>query len=168
MSWLTTKKQFASGFTASTVRNAASHSITMQPRHYSRRFYEAVKSPWPTFADDVDTAIAVIHVSHRITRTLSGPLHAELIYSKEHQKADGSIEHHMRQALAALSPTDIKKGTIVDAAIRQIVEDTIAALGVSDPKNAFADPANHPVMTTKDGTREIPTHKVRINSWEKP
>lgn len=137
----------------------------------SRRFYEAVKEPWPRFTDDVQKTIDAINVSHRITRTLAGPLHAESIYGKQHPRKDGTSEHRIRKPISKLSATEIKKDKIVDPAIRKIVLAKLNELGESNPAKAFAEPSNHPVMTNKDGKPVVPTvpiHKVRVIADKKP
>jgi CRISPR-associated endonuclease Csn1 len=137
-----------------------------QAKH-SHRFYEAVRDPWPRFIDDVAGAVEAINVSHRATRTLAGPLHAESIYSKQHTNADGSTEHRIRKAVTKLSATELKKDKIVDPAVRKAVLDKLQELGESNPAKAFAEESNHPTLRTKDG-RQIPIHKVRVVADKKP
>jgi len=134
----------------------------------SRRFYEAVQDPWVGFQNEVQSAVDDIRVSHRPTRTLSGALHAESIYSKGHKLSSGKSEHRIRKSISKLTATDLQKEKIVDPKIRQIIKAKLQELGESNASKAFADPANHPYITTNDGARRIPIHKVRIIADKKP
>lgn len=143
------------------------NAAELSQRKRSKRFYEAVQDPWPRFIDDVQQSIDEIIVSHRPTRTLAGPLHAESIYSKAHTDQHGNVSHRIRKHITKLSATELKKGKIVDPKIRQLVADKLKELAETNPAKAFAEEKNHPNITTKDG-RKIPIHKVRVEADKKP
>ena len=117
---------------------------------------QAIEFPWNNFTDTVRDAIAEINVSHRATRTLAGPLHAESIYSKPIETANG-IEYRIRKELHKLTEKEIAGEQIIDHTIRAIVQAKYKELGGKKPNMVFADPDNHP--TTASG---VPIHKVRI------
>ena len=127
----------------------------------SRRFYESVKEPWAGFLGDVTESINAVVVSHRPTRTLPGNLHAESLYSKPHTDENGKVHHRIRKSIAKLSAADLKNERIVNPTIHQLIIEKLDELGESKPEKAFADEANHPHLTARDG-RKIPIHKVRI------
>ncbi len=101
--------------------------------------------PWPTFLADVRQSIQNIIVSHRPTRTIAGPLHAETNYSKPHVKygqtnaAAGTsrksskpkppaVEYRVRKSLDKLTEKDITGESIIDPAVRAAVQAKYAEL----------------------------------------
>lgn len=95
--------------------------------------------PWKTFLSDVRQSIEQIVVSHRPTRTIAGPLHAETNYSKPFAKAafrDAGattkpktsvtkppvVEYRVRKSLDKLTEKDILGGAIVDPNVRAAVQ----------------------------------------------
>jgi CRISPR-associated endonuclease Csn1 len=139
-----------------------------------RRLFAPIQLPWPDFLDDVRRVVlgdpanplSGILVSKRVSRRLNGPLHAETLYSKPIAGQVAEVRH-VRKALHALSPTDLKRDTIVDPVVRKLVHQRYAELGGGKPDKVFADPASHPVIRTRTG-REIPIHKVRVRARVKP
>jgi len=132
-------------------------------RSGTRWWRQSLDHPWPGFLDDVREAIAGVVVSHRVSRKINGPLHEETHYSPAGRDANGTPAFFaVRKPLAALSKSDIRQ--IVDDRVRKLVEEKLAALG-GDPDKAFADAANHPFLTAKDG-RRIPIHSVRVRKPE--
>ncbi|TXT27471.1 MAG: hypothetical protein FD138_2752 [Planctomycetota bacterium] len=72
--------------------------------------------------------------------------------------------------LHKLSLTEVTGDKIVDPIIRELVQQQFERLkgtGLKDPAKAFADPGNHPYLTTKKGGL-IPIHKVRLAVDVKP
>lgn len=134
----------------------------VDPWAHRRRLFAPIEPPWPTFVEDVRDAINRVNVSRRVSRKLAGKLHDDSYYSKPYTQPgkDGKPVqvHRIRKPLHAMSVNEIE--AIVDPHIRKLVQDKLAELG-GDPKRAFADPRNHPVMTAHDG-RLIPIHKARI------
>lgn len=139
----------------------------LSEKNNSHRFYEAIRDPWNGFLGNVTESIHEIMVSHRPTRTLSGALHAESLYSKSHMDANGRSGHRIRKHITKLSATELKKNKIVDPRIRKLVNEKLSQLGEPKPEKAFADEANHPCLQTKDG-RRIRIHKVRVFVDKKP
>lgn len=128
-------------------------------RTYRRRRFAPLPPLWSTFLEDAQTTIDQIHVSHRPSHKVNGQIHEETIYSKPH--THGKQEYvHVRKPLHNLSKTESQ--SIVDPAIQNIVQE---ALNGRDPKTVFAEPKNHPYLTTRDG-RKIPIHSVRIRKGE--
>ncbi|MEJ7592094.1 MAG: type II CRISPR RNA-guided endonuclease Cas9 [Planctomycetaceae bacterium] len=95
-------------------------------------------TPWPDFLATVRHSIEQIIVSHRPTRRIAGPLHAETNYSKPFIKLSPSaaksstgkssakpklpvVEHRVRKALDKLNEKDIMGDAIVDPHVRAVV-----------------------------------------------
>ena len=125
-----------------------------------RRLFAPVEQPWEGFVDDVQAVVDRIVVSHRQGRRARGPLHAESLYSKPYP-GDKEPEFRIRKELHRLSPTEADR--IIDPAVRDAVRRKLDELGEKNPAKAFADPANHPHLPTRDG-RRIPIHKVRLKA----
>jgi len=131
-----------------------------------RRLFAPVPEPWTGFLEDARRSIGQIIVSRRPDRKVAGKLHAETFYSKPIPGADGDVRH-VRKELRKLTLGEIQGDRIVDPVIRRLVQERHRQLGGGKPDSVFADPASHPVLRTRDG-REVPIHKVRIRSKEKP
>lgn len=131
------------------------------------RLTTEIELPWTSFIDDAKLAYERILVSCRPNRKLNGTLHKDTVFT--HPKypgakiIDGKI-HAVRRPLSQLTKNEIEN--IVDPKIREIVMRHLEA-HKSDLKSAFADPSNHPFLTSKDG-RLIPIHRVRVLRREKP
>jgi CRISPR-associated endonuclease Csn1 len=140
-----------------------------EEKRHDRRFLRSIPTPenWSMFMNDVAYAIEAINVSHRPTRTIAGPLHAESIYSKPHRNGKKSEEFRIRKELHKLSVREINGDQIVDPAVRRAVQEKYQELGGGQPAKVFGDPENHPTLRTKDG-RAIPIHKVRVRVDAKP
>lgn len=132
----------------------------------SRRLFASVDAPWSDFLDDVRRAVDDIVVSHRQDKRVRGPLHAESLYSRPFRGKNNG-RHRIRKQLHKLTPDDVKKERIVDPRVREAVRAQLEALGEKNPAKAFAEPANHPRLVSRDG-RAIPVHKVRIEISAKP
>jgi CRISPR-associated endonuclease Csn1 len=142
-----------------------SDAAARAPSAHRRRF-APVDSPWPTFLEDVRDSITGMVVSHRVSRKVAGPMHEDTLYGRYRYPAEDGKERdwaHVRKPLSGsrspLSRNDIPD--IVDPAVRRCVEEKLAALGETDPGNAFKSRENHPALRARDG-RDIPIHKVRI------
>lgn len=127
-----------------------------------RAFLPSVHEPWGGFHADVRGVIERMNVSHRATRTLAGPLHAESIYSKPHQEG-GQTEFRIRKELRSLSAKEIKGDQIVDPQVRRLVQEKFESLGGGAPEKVFADIGNLPVLPNKSGA-PIPIRRVRIRA----
>jgi len=134
-------------------------AIALTERATIKMLSEAAEKAWPDFLDEVRAAVRDVNVSHRVSRKISGPLHEETFYSPGHTDPDGNPCVHVRKPLADLSKEEVEQ--IVDPAVREAVEAKLAQLGTRNPRQAFADPANHPFLRRRKGT---PTqiHRVRI------
>jgi len=135
-----------------------------QASEMGRRLFAPVELPWNGFLEDVRTSVEAINVSYRQNRRVSGKLHAETLYSKEMQGADGSKERRVRKELHKLTAGDTER--IADSTIRAIIKSKLDSLKL-DPAKAFIDPNNHPHIVTKAGAK-VPIHKVRVVVQEKP
>lgn len=142
---------------------------------FDRRPFAEVEEPWTDFLPQVREVVLAIDgvrqaVSHRVNHKLEGTLHADTLYSPLKTHADGSTAHHVRKMLHKLSLTEVTGDKIVDPIIRELVQQQFERLkgtGLKDPAKAFADPNNHPYLTTKKGGL-IPIHKVRLAVDVKP
>ena len=151
----------------------------------SRRFLKAVREPWAGFDNELQQVLEDLVVSHRPTRSISGPMHAETFYSpekttivlgddgkplKQTDKKTGEevpvtkTSHHVRKRVDALSAAELKGDDIVDPVVRRQVLAKLEQLGESNASKAFADPANHPTMPAKDGQLPVPIHRVRVRA----
>lgn len=143
--------------------------------HGSNRFLKHVRQPWEGFASDAKKSIHAINVSHRSTRTLAGPLHAETNYSREISRRDGSKEFHVRKELQKLTEKEILGDQIVDPVVRAAVQAKYAELLSIRPKakpfqlwgDTVKQRDDYPYLTTKSGER-IPIFKVRLRTDSKP
>ncbi|REK23071.1 MAG: type II CRISPR RNA-guided endonuclease Cas9 [Planctomycetota bacterium] len=140
----------------------------------SRAFVRAMKLPWNNLLDEARKVIHGINVSHRPTRTISGPLHAESIYSKPHVTADGKTEHRIRKELHKLNEKEINGEQIVDPSVRRAVQQKYAALKAENPRAKPAqfwsnkdDVEKFPALPSKSGS-STPIFKVRLKVDAKP
>ncbi len=100
---------------------ALSEFASKGEKHHSRHFFDTIRWPWPSFKNDVAFAIASIHVSHRPTHTIAGPLHAETIYSPN-LGTEKKPEHRVRRHLSKLTLKEISGDQIVDPRVRAAVQ----------------------------------------------
>lgn len=132
-----------------------------------QRKLASVEGPWPDFVDSVRQQINQIVVSHRVSRKVSGALHEETIYSPPFDRISGKGKPErvvrVRKPLANLTKSELEN--IVDDAVRKLVQEKLAALGIADPKKAFSNKDNWPFFSAKDG-RRIPIKSVRIEKRE--
>ncbi len=150
------------------LQRAASNAFTRR----SQRFFETVDEPWDNFRSDVEAAMMDAIVSKRITRRLSGALHAGSIYSKPHRGRNGQ-KNRLRRELKDLSDPEIRNGRIVDPKIRHAVEAKIVELGYSIntkdvARKVFKDPQNHPMIRARGSQHGTPIHRVRVQVTNKP
>jgi CRISPR-associated endonuclease Csn1 len=94
------------------------------------------QTPWPDFLSRVRASIHSIIVSHRPTRRIAGPLHAETNYSKPFIKAERAIDgattsrkpkppivqYRVRKSLDKLNEKDIIGDAIADPHVRTAVQ----------------------------------------------
>ena len=95
-------------------------------------------------------------ISHHTVNRARGALHKETIYSKSH----GGDLRHVRRRLDTLETKNVAE--IVDTAIRRAVEEKLAELGVNDPKKAFKDGKNLPVLRDRQGQPVNTIRCVRV------
>lgn len=137
----------------------------LRAQELGRRLLVPLDPPWgehESFLADVRSSIETVNVSYRVDRRVSGALHQETLYSPPHHAIDGKGKpaeyHHIRKPLVNMSADEVEE--IVDQSVRAAVKAKLEQIG-GEPKNIFAEPANHPYFRTKDG-RLIPIHKARI------
>jgi len=135
----------------------------IEAERLGRRLFVQGEEPWDGFLDEVRASIEEVKISYRVNRRISGALHQETLYSKEHMHDNGSGKktgyRHVRKPLQNMSAGEIDN--IVDTHIRQLVQEKLKA-GGGNPKKVFADINNHPYLRTRDGSRIIPIHKARF------
>ena len=95
-------------------------------------------------------------ISHHTINKARGAFHKETIYSKSY----GGELRHVRRRLDTLEQDRIKE--IVDVAIRRAVEKKLAELGMTDPRKAFKDGNNLPVLYDRQGRCVNTIHSVRV------
>jgi len=124
-----------------------------------RRRFGRMEEPFEGFWDRAAESVLSINVSHRVSRKVNGPLHERTLYGPAPElDKKGNPVYHVRKSLDKLSVGEV--ADIVDDTVRKLVGEKLAQVG--GPANkVFSNPANHPVLTTKDG-RQIPIHRVRI------
>jgi hypothetical protein len=91
-----------------------------------------------------------------------GNIHDATLFSPpqpSQRKPSSPLVAHLRRPVSGL--TEASVADIVDGAVRAAVQSRLVELGITDPKKAFADPANHPFLVTRAGTR-VPIHRVRL------
>ncbi|WP_437222001.1 type II CRISPR RNA-guided endonuclease Cas9 [Planctomicrobium sp. SH661] len=149
-----------------------SEAASNSEKHHSRHFFESIKWPWASFKNDVAFAIEAIHVSHRPTHTLAGPLHAETIYSKNFG-TEKRPQHRVRKHLSKLTAKEISGDQIADVNVRAAVQQKWEQLGRGKPDKLWAiaddNEKNFPRLTGKNqksGGAII--RKVRIITDAKP
>ncbi len=143
-------------------------------RGESRSFIKQIERPWATFIQDVGTSIHAINVSHRATRTLAGPLHAETNYSRAISLRDGSKAFHVRKELHKLTEKEILGDKIVDPVVRAAVQakysELLAARPKAKPFQLWGDTSrrdDYPHLATRKGEK-VPIFKARLRTDAKP
>lgn len=146
-------------------------------------FLDGLEQPWDSFLDEARQCIGGLYVSHRPTRTLAGPLHAETNYSKPFQVGEGKKakqEFRIRKSLDRLTEREIVGDQIVDARVRLAVQQKYqelcaAAVNKSDkaPAKFWADkngkPEHFPMLRKENGGGlGSPIFKVRLRTDSKP
>ena len=122
------------------------------------KWWRFIEPPWPSMTEEAEEKVLSIIVSHRPERKVSGRLHEETNYSPPKLDKNGETVVHVRKSLSNISKGEIDD--IVDPVVRKAVQDKLIELG-GDPKKAFADPMNYPLMPNKKGL-QIPIKSVRI------
>ncbi|HOQ33093.1 MAG TPA: type II CRISPR RNA-guided endonuclease Cas9 [Candidatus Hydrogenedens sp.] len=124
----------------------------------NKKWWRFIEPPWPSMTEEAEEKVLSIIVSHRPERKVSGRLHEETNYSPPKLDKNGETVVHVRKSLSNISKGEIDD--IVDPVVRKAVQDKLIELG-GDPKKAFADPMNYPLMPNKKGL-QIPIKSVRI------
>ncbi len=139
---------------------SVSQAAQQAEHHGKLRWWKSVPLPWEKFLQDTQAAVDDIIVSHRVSRKVNGPLHAETYYSPPRVDEKGTHYVHVRKALDALSTKEVD--AIVDPVVRQCVQRKLDELG-GPPKKAFAQRENHPRLDSG-----VPIHRVRIRENVSP
>lgn len=128
-------------------------------------FLHSLDAPWSEFLTQAEASINSILVSHRPTRTIAGPLHAETNYSKPFvipsteplsltksgkpaKAKPPAFVHRVRKSLDKLTEKEIRGDQIVDPHVREAVQkkfDELCAKATTKagrlPSNLWSDPA---------------------------
>lgn len=146
-------------------------------------FLDGLEQPWDSFLDETRQSIGGLYVSHRPTRTLAGPLHAETNYSKPFEIGEGKktkLEFRIRKSLDRLTEKEVLGDQIIDERVRLAVRqkykelcDAAVNKGDKTPAKFWADkngkPENFPMLKKEDGTGTgSPVFKVRLRTDNKP
>lgn len=123
------------------------------------RWWRFITPPWDTVFNEAHEKVLNIIVSQRPERKVSGRLHEETNYSPPKKDKNGEAVVHVRKSLGNLSKGEVEE--IVDPVVREAVKKKLKELGNDDPKKAFAEPSNYPLMPNKKGLI-IPIKSVRI------
>lgn len=136
-----------------------------------RHFFDSVRLPWSSFKDDLADQLKRIWVSHRPTRTVAGPLHAETIYSRNFGTG-AKPEFRVRKHLSKLTAREISGEQIVDPHVRLAVQQKFEELGRELPSKLWGDEsnvANFPMLVgAKPGGKGSIIRKVRLRTDAKP
>jgi CRISPR-associated endonuclease Csn1 len=156
------------------IANAA--ATKSRPGERFNMFLDAIETPWNDFEDEVRREINRMQVSHRPTRSLAGPLHAETNYSKPYVTGVGKQQvqtFRIRRSLDRLTEREIQGDQIIDPHVRMAVQQKYAelcdkAVNKSDRTAAkfWSDRQNFPnfpLLRKQDGTGTgSPIFKVRM------
>ena len=123
------------------------------------RWWKFIEPPWPTITKEAEEKVLNIVVSYRPERRVRGSLHEETNYSPPKLIENGKTIVHIRKSLSSITKGEID--SIVDPVVKKAVLDKLIELGGDEPKKAFADPMNYPLMPNKKGL-QIPIKSVRI------
>ncbi|MGC9455834.1 MAG: type II CRISPR RNA-guided endonuclease Cas9 [Phycisphaerae bacterium] len=149
--------------TPQAMRDLSAAAVEQWRRDGKRRRIERLPEPWDGFDSEVQRTVDSIVVSHRENHKVNGPLHKDTLYARITAADTQETEARVRKAIAELTPGEVEK--IADPAVRNAVCDKLDELG-RPPKQAFKDPANHPVLKGKNGP--VPIHRVRLSTGDSP
>ena len=128
-------------------------------RDGSRRMFASIPEPWPDFMQQTREQVDAINVSRRLDKKVSGPLHEETNYSKEHRRIGKSGKpesvRYLRKRIDAM--TDGEAADIVDPLVRKAVLEWRKG---RDLKTGASDDAL-PRLVGKDGVAR-PIRKARF------
>lgn len=156
---------------------AATAEVNSRPGERFTEFLGQVELPWKDgFDEQVTRTFRSMLVSHRPTRTLAGPLHAESNYSKPYVTGSGKQQaqsFRIRKSLDRLTEKEIQGEQIIDPRVRQAVQKKYAELCASTINKSdrtaakfWSDRQNFqrfPILKRQDGTGEgSPIFKVRL------
>lgn len=122
-------------------------------------FLNSLDTPWKEFLTQAEASINSILVSHRPTRTIAGPLHAETNYSKPFvipnsdppsltksgkpaKAKPPTIVHRVRKSLDKLTEKEIQGDQIVDPNVRRAVQQKFDELCAKATTKAGRLPSN--------------------------
>jgi CRISPR-associated endonuclease Csn1 len=151
---------FVIGATDPKMVNKLSDAAEQAEHSHINELFVEVALPWKKYdVKQIREVIDRIKVSSRVNRKLNGSLHdATILGRPKDETGKPSDARHVRKPLSKMSVGEIE--AIVDDKVRQVVKEKLEKIG-GDPKKAFADPNNHPYLTSRDG-RLIPIHSARI------
>ncbi len=117
-----------------------------------------LETPWQDFRNSVHDAVSKIKVSRRAMRKISGSLHEDTFYSKV-QGADNLFA--VKKPLHNLTPNEVE--LIRDPAIRKIVSDRLAELGIETGRGKKADSKTlKTALSNVCMPSGVPIRKVRV------
>jgi CRISPR-associated endonuclease Csn1 len=104
--------------------------------HYRRPGEDSSKfEPWPRFRQEVEVAIGMVNVSHRVRRKIRGQLHDETYYGKPTK--DGKYPY--RKTLTDLTWAEIDNDRIRDERIRSLIKARVAQFRKRNENTAESD-----------------------------
>ena len=144
------------------------------------------QTPWPDFLNTVRASIEQIIVSHRPTRRIAGPLHAETNYSKPFVKYESPpaatseggarranrpkppiVQYRVRKSLDKLSEKDIVGDAIADPQVRAAVQRKYEELCAFATTKADKTPAKMWSDLSKiDNFPRLPASAKRVKKGE--
>ena len=137
------------------------HLQSLARREKYRLEREDFPPPWPGFRDEVARAIDAIHVSHRPTRRVRGPLHEETNYGPTAEQ-DVFVYRKPLASITFQMVADIR-----DRAVRRLVEERLAQHDLDPatqkgaiPNHVFAEPL---CLPNRNGP-PVPVRRVRLTT----
>ncbi|WP_295808878.1 type II CRISPR RNA-guided endonuclease Cas9 [uncultured Victivallis sp.] len=143
--------------TVAVVSPAIVKAVAEMPKETVRK---AIEEKQPLIVNSLYTQarakLDAAGISHHTINRARGAFHKETIYSKSH----GGDLRHVRRRLDTLEPKTVAE--IVDVAIRRAVEEKLAELKMTDPRKAFKDGGNLPVLRDRQGRFVNTIRSVRV------
>lgn len=157
----------AIGVTSPGMIKHLSDSIRNQETHGTGTHFRTesvlTMDSWPSMLEVSREKVSRILASHHVSKKARGPLHEATFYSKDHRyekNGKTQIVKHVPVPLQDLEKSKIPG--IVDKGIREAVERKLDELQIDDPKKAFRNNENLPLLVSKNGQSRIPIKKVKI------
>lgn len=129
----------------------------------THKWWKFAEPPWPTFVADVLREIDAVSVSHMPKRKVNGALHEGTYYSlRDFVDDKGKERGRVRKALKDMSLGQVKQ--IADPLIRSVVLNRLKELGSDEPKRAFSNEENLPILAHAD--KEVRVRRAAIHVKE--